>query len=358
VEEVDEMADGLPTVVSDVSRWYAATTLAVGEATGLLTPLLEGGGTAAELASRAGVDRRNAEVWGDAMVVAGYARHDGERYLPDEGVLGVLRGGFPFDLRAVVGLLAPLGGMLPRVERAISDGAGIPSVEIQASLGVLPEQVNGPMYQTFLLNDWIAANPPIEAALQSGIDAAEIGPGGGQALRILATAFPSSRFVGCDLDPNQVARASAAAAAAGLSNLRFEALDAAKMPMGSFDLVCAFDTFHHFGQPGAVLDSIRGALRAGGAFLVAEAAVSGDPMTDASDPFGIIVYGSNLLYCFQESKADGGAGLGATWAPKHLETLLIEHGFEVAATHVSDAGYLVTRAMLAERAPAGDIQAR
>jgi SAM-dependent methyltransferase len=351
VQEVDEVADELPMVVSDVSRWYAATTLAVGEATGLLTPLLEGGGTAAELASRANADRRNAEVWGDAMVAAGYARLDRERYLPDEDKLGLLRGGFPFDLRAVVGVLAPLGGMLPRVERAIRDGAGISSTEIQSNLGALPEQVNGPMYQTFLLDGWIAANPSIEAALHSGIDAAEIGPGGGLALRILATAFPRSRFVGYDLDPNQVARANAAAAEAGLSNLRFEALDAAKMPMGSFDLVCAFDTFHHFGQPRAVLDSIRGALRAGGAFLVAEAALSGDPMTDASDPFAIIVYGSNLLYCFQESKADGGAGLGATWAPTHLEPLLTEHGFDVAATHLSDAGYLVTCAIRAEHGP-------
>jgi SAM-dependent methyltransferase len=352
------MADELPMVVSDVARWYAATTLAVGAATGLLTPLLEGGGTAAELASRAGVDRRNAEVWGDAMVVAGYARRDGERYSPDDGVLGVLRGGFPFDLRAVVGLLAPLGGMLPRVERAIRDGAGIPSIEIQASLGVLPEQANGPMYQRFLLDDWIVANPPIEAGLQSGIDAAEIGPGSGQALRILATAFPGSRFVGCDLDPNQVERANSAAAEAGLTNLRFETLDAANLPLASFDLICAFDTFHHFGRPDAVLDSIRNALRAGGAFLVAEAALSGDPMTDASDPLGIIVYGSNLLYCFQESKADGGVGLGATWAPMHLEPLLTQHGFEVTATHASDAGYLVTRAAPAERAPSGDIPAR
>jgi Methylase involved in ubiquinone/menaquinone biosynthesis len=345
-------------VLSDVSRWYAATTMAVGERTGLLTPLLDGGGTAAELASRAGVDRRNAEVWGDAMVAAGYARLDGERYLPDESALGVLRGGFPFDLRAVVGLLAPLGGMLPRVERAIRDGAGISSTEIQADLGALPEQVNGPMYQTFLLDDWIAAHPPIEAALRSGIDAGEVGPGGGQALRILAAAFPRSRFVGYDLDPNQVERANASAAEAGLPNLRFEALDAATLPKASFDLVCAFDTFHHFGRPDAVLDSIRGALRAGGAFLVAEAAVSGNPMTDASDPFGIIVYGSSLLYCFQESKADGGAGLGATWAPQHLETLLAEHGFEVAETHASDAGYMVSRAIPAASASSSDISAR
>jgi SAM-dependent methyltransferase len=343
------MADGLPLIVSDVSRWYAATTLAIGEAAGLLTPLLEGGGTAQELASRSGVDGRNAEVWGDAMVVAGYAQLDGERYLPDEGALGILRGEFPFDLRAVIGILVPLGGMLPRIERAMREGGGISSGELQASLGVLPEQANGPMYRSFLLDDWIAAFPPTEAALRSGIDVGEIGPGGGIALRVLATAFSGSRFVGYDLDPNQVARANAAAAEAGLSNLRFEALDAARLPTGSFDLVCAFDTFHHFGQPDAILDSIRRALRPGGAFLVAEAAISGNPRTDASDPFAIIVYGSNLLYCFQESKAEGGAGLGATWAPTHLDTLLARHGFEVVASHASAAGYLITRAIVAER---------
>lgn len=341
------MSDELPLVVNDVARWYAATTLAVGERTGLLAALLDGGGTAAELASRAAVDRRNAEVWGDAMVAAGYARLDGDRYLPDEDALGVLRGGFPFDMRAVVAILSTLGAMLPRVERAIRDGAGLSSSEIQANLGALPEQINSPMYETLLIGDWIAANPEIEAVLGSGIDVAEIGSGGGQALRLLASAFAASRFVGYDLDPQQVERATHAATEAGLSNLRFEALDAAELPAASFDLVCVFDTFHHFGRPAAVLDAIRGALRDGGSLLIAETSLSGDPTTDASDPFAIITYGSNLLYCFQESKVDGGAGLGATWPPQHLEPLLTEHGFKVAATYVSEVGYAISRAMRA-----------
>jgi hypothetical protein len=79
--------------------------------------------------------------------------------------------------------------------------------------------------------------------------------------------------------------------------------------------------------------------------LIAEASLSGDPTVDAADPFAIIVYGSNLLYCFQEGKADGGAGLGATWSGQHLEAFLAEHRFGVAATHVSEAGYAVTRAV-------------
>lgn len=111
-----------------------------------------------------------------------------------------------------------------------------------------------------------------------------------------------------------------------------------------------FDAFHHLGQPAAVLRAVRSALRDGGSFLIAESSLSGDPTTDAADPFAIIVYGSNLLYCFQESLPDGGAGLGATWAGQDLEPFLAKHGFSVAATHISEAGYAVTRAVPVARA--------
>lgn len=341
------LADDVPLLLNDVRRWYAVTVVAAGIRTGLTAALLDGGGSATELGARARVDAANAAIWGDAMVAGGYARLDDDRYLPEEDVLGPLRGDFPFDLEAVVGLLSPLGGMIPRVEQAMRDGEGISSHEVQKRLGALPEQVNGPMYEQFLIADWIAAFPEVRDALRDGIDAAEIGPGGGQALRLLANAFPASRFVGYDLDPLQVERATAAAARAGLANLRFEARDAADLPASSFDLVCAFDTFHHFGRPEAIAGSIGRALRGGGSFLIAEAALSGDPTADAGDPFAIIVYGSNLLYCFQESKADGGVGLGATWPARNLETLLTSHGFTIAGTHASDAGYVLTRAVFA-----------
>ena len=339
------MSDAVPVLVRDVGRWYAITTLAVGIRTGLASALLDGGGSAAELASRAAVDPRNAAAWAETMVAAGYARADGDRYVADESNLGLLRGGFPFDLEAVVGLLAPLGGLLPRVEEAVRDGQGISSLEIQERLGDLTERVNGPMYERHLVGDWIAGFPDVEAALRAGIDVAEIGPGGGTALRLLAAAYPASRFTGYDLDPRQVERARDAAEAAGLPNLRFEARDAAELPSDSFDLVCAFDTLHHFGRPEAVVQAILGALRSGGSLLVAEASLSGDPMADAADPLAIIVYGSSLLYCLQESKAADGAGLGATWAPQHLGPLLAANGYSIAGTHESDAGYIVTRAI-------------
>lgn len=335
----------LPRVMDDVRGWYAATTLALGERTGLLEALLSGGGTAAGLAARARVDRRIATAWADAMVAAGYAHSVDGSYTPDEEAVGPLRGGFPLDMRAVVEFLAAAGSLLPRVETAFRDGAGIGSAELQAALGDLPTRISSPMYRMFLVDDWIGSHPEVKAAMRAGVDVAEIGPGEGVSLRHLGAAFPASRFVGYDLDLLQVERGNAAAQQDRLANVRLEVADG-RLPADSFDVVCIFDAFHHFTRPGDVLDDIRSALRVGGCLLLAEPALSGDPNADgAADRTAIITYGGDLLYCLQEGLADGGAGLGATYGGPALRQLLTDHGFAVERAHVSPVGYEVIRAI-------------
>ena len=335
----------LPRLFEDVARWYAVTALALGIRTGLIDPLLAGGGSAAELAAAAGVDPGNAARWADAMVVAGYATVADGRFEPVEETLGLLRGGVPIDVRAVVELLVPLGSILPRVATAIRDGDGIRSAEFQAALGMTSERVNAPMYRAFLLDEWIAGHPELAATLERGIDVAEVGPGSGTALRILAGAFPASRFVGYDVDVATVREAVAAAAAEGLANLRFEAVDGGAMPRASFDLVCMFDAFHHVTDPSGVLDGMRAALRPGGSLLLAESALSGDPTRDAADPTSPIIYGCDLLYCYQESKLPGRPGTGATWPARGLGAMLADRGFSEAGRVASQAGYVVIRAV-------------
>ena len=331
--------------MDDVRGWYAATTLALGERTGLLEALLSGGGTAAGLAARARVDRRIATAWADAMVAAGYAHSADGSYTPDEDAVGPLRGGFPFDLRAVVEFLAAAGSMFPRVETAFRDGAGIGSTEFQVALGDLPTRISTPMYRMFLVDDWIGSHPAVMAAMRAGVDVAEIGPGDGVALRHLGSAFPTSRFVGYDLDALQVERGNVAAQRDGLVNVRLAVADG-PLPQGAFDVVCIFDAFHHFTRPGDVLDDVRSALRDGGCLLLAEPALTGDPNVDAAaDPTAIITYGGDLVYCLQEGLSDGGAGLGATFGGPALRRLLADHGFAVEATHVSPVGYEVLRAV-------------
>jgi SAM-dependent methyltransferase len=334
----------LPLLINDVARWYAATTVALGVRTGLVDALLAGGGTAPDLAATANVDADNAARWADAMVSAGYATVSDGHYAPVEDALGLIRGGTILDFRAIVELLVPLGALLPRAVTAIRDGRGISSAEFQAALGMTAERVNVPMYQGLLLSEWIDGHPALRDALQHGIDVAEVGPGGGTALRILASAFPASRFIGFDVDAATVADANAAVEGERLTNVRFEAVDGSSMPQAAFDLVCMFDAFHHLTDPDGVLEGMRAALRPGGSLLLAEAALSGDPVLDASDPTSIIVYGSDLVYCYQESRADDGAGLGSTWAGRGLAEMLARHGFAEAGRVESQAGYIVVRA--------------
>ena len=301
----------LPLLFQDAARWYAATTVALGIRTGLIDALLAGGGTAAEMAAAAAVDPDNAARWADAMVTGGYATLADGQYAPLEDALGLLRSGAPLDVRAILDLLVPLGALLPRVETAIRDGGGIRSAEFQAMPGMTPERVNVPMYEQLLLSEWIAGHPELEAALEQGIEVAAVGPGGGTALRLLARAFPASRFTGFDIDAATIAGARGVAAAAGLANLRFEEADASILPAAAFDLVCLFDAFHHMTDPAGVLDGIRTALRPDGSLLLAEASLSGDPAADAADPAAILAYGSDLLYCYQESKVAGSPGMGS-----------------------------------------------
>jgi SAM-dependent methyltransferase len=338
------MANDLPPLFHDVARWYAATTVALGIRTGLVDALLSGCGTTAELATAAGVDAGNAERWADAMVAGGYATRVDGRYAPVEEALALLRGGAILDVRAIVELLVPLGGLLPRTVEAMRDGGGIGSAEFQAALGMSAERVNVPMYEALLLPEWIGGHGALHEALERGIDIAEVGPGGGTALRLLARAFPASRFVGFDVDAATVADANAAAEAERLENVRFEARDGRTLPAAAFDLVCMLDAFHHLPDPDAVLDGMRAALRPGGSLLLAEAGLSGDPALDAADPTAVIVYGSDLAYCYQESRADGGAGLGSTWAGRGLAGMLAAHGFEETGRVESQAGYVVIRA--------------
>ena len=309
--------------------------------------MLAGGGSAGELAATAGVDEDNAARWADAMVAGGYATVTDARYAPVEDAMGLLRGGAMLDVRAIVELLVPLGALLPRVETAIRDGGGISSAEFQAALGMTAERVNAPMYEQLLLSEWIAGHPDLHAALERGVEVAEVGPGGGTALRILARRFPASRFVGFDIDAATVAEANEAVTAEGLANLRFEAVDASTLPEKAFDIVCLFDAFHHMTDPGAVLEGIRASLRPGGSLLLAEAALSGDAAADAADPTAVIVYGSDLIYCFQESKLAGQPGLGATWPGRGLTAMLARHGFAEIGRVESQAGYVVIRAVAA-----------
>jgi ubiquinone/menaquinone biosynthesis C-methylase UbiE len=101
----------------------------------------------------------------------------------------------------------------------------------------------------------------------------EIGCGQGEGIRQIQAAFDARRIDAFDLDPAQVARASARLAAhpAGAA-VRLWVGDAERIPVadGTYDAVFEFTILHHVPHWVRALDEIRRVLKPGGLFLFEE----------------------------------------------------------------------------------------
>lgn len=87
---------------------------------------------------------------------------------------------------------------------------------------------------------YCAIGPRIAAGIGDAKTVLDFGCGVGILTTFYARQFPDRTFVGIDRSPASIARAKERAAAAGLTNLRFDCLDVAEEPLaGVYDLIIA-----------------------------------------------------------------------------------------------------------------------
>ncbi len=159
------------------------------------------------------------------------------------------------------------------------------------------ERDNAGLYETALVRQWIPSMPAVQSLLEQGVDVADIGCGRGHVIRLLAQAFPASRFVGYDVFAPSVAYANARAAELGLSpRVRFEQLDAIVQPVASADLITTFQMVHDVPDPLRMLRAIRASLRPGGHYVCLDARVS-ERIEERTEPIDLVRYGFSLTYC-------------------------------------------------------------
>ncbi|MCC6386027.1 MAG: methyltransferase regulatory domain-containing protein [Dehalococcoidia bacterium] len=107
----------------------------------------------------------------------------------------------------------------------------------------------------------------------------EVGCGDGGNVIPMALALPGSAFLGIDLAPTAIAKARAAAAAAGVSNARFEMADLAALPgeFGGFDYVIAHGVYSWVPAPvrAALLELVRERMAPAGIAFVSYNALPG-----------------------------------------------------------------------------------
>ncbi len=318
-------AEGMVTLMIDL-----------GHRTGLLDTLAAGGGSSAELAERAGATERYVREWLGAMVTAGIADYDPvtRRYtLPPEHAL-CLSGPGSANLAPFSRVDTLLAGHVAGVARAVREGGGVPYSAFRPEFTDVMDQASRGLFDGQLIDGILPLAPHVPDLLSAGARVADVGCGTGHAVNLMARAFPRSTFVGYDFAEDAIARARAEAIRWGLSNVTFEVLDVARLPVDQrFDVITAFDAIHDQVDPARVLAGVHEALRPGGWFLMFDIRAASALEDNIGNPFAPWLYGISTLHCLTVSLAGGGAGLGTVWGEQVALRMLAEAGFVDVTVH-------------------------
>jgi len=313
--------------------------ISVGHRTGLFdTMAAMPAATSAEIAARAGLNERYVREWLAAMTTGKIVDHDGAA-----GSFSLPAGHAAWLTRAAgldnLAIQAQYVGLLALVEDQIVDcfrqGGGVPYSAFPRLQAVMAEDT-GAVHDATLIDVTLPLVPGLVDRLGQGIDVADVGCGSGHAINLMAGAFPSSRFTGFDLSDTGLAAAMAEAERKGLTNVRFEKRDAARLgETARFDFMTTFDAVHDQARPDLVLAGIAQALRPGGVYLCVDIAASSELSENLDHPFGPFGYTISCMHCMTVSLADGGMGLGTMWGEQKAQQMLTDAGFtSIEAAHV------------------------
>lgn len=286
--------------------------------------------TSLEIAERAGLDERYVREWLGAMATGGIVEVDAAStvyHLPAEHAACLTREARPGNMAATAQWIAVLGGVESEIVECFEHGGGVPYDAYDRFHAVMAEESDQTVVAV-LIDVLLPAVPGIVERLEKGIHVLDVGCGSGRALAEMARAFPRSKFTGYDLSKEAVTNAKAAAAADGISNLRFEVRDVSRLDdVDCFDLITAFDAIHDQARPDTVLAGISSALRPDGTFLMQDIAGTSHVHEDQEGPMAPFLYTISCMHCMSVSLAQDGMGLGAMWGRATATRMLGEAGF-------------------------------
>lgn len=283
--------------------------------------------TAEALAAATGTFPRYVLEWAQQQAASGYLEYDAEskRYrLPPEQAFCLANDDSPLHLFAVSEFMAAIYAAIERTEQNFRSGDGMHWGEHHPCLFHAQEYFNRGVYLSEIVSQWMPALG-LDRRLARGIDFADVGCGHGLTTRILARAYPNSRFVGFDNHPTSIATAARKAAQEGLDNVRFEVADATTFP-GRYDVVACFECFHDMGDPGGVARRARESLKRRGQFVVVDPN-AGDRPEDNLTPLGRLFYTGSTVMCCPASRALGGPALGAQAGARRTIQTIRKGGF-------------------------------
>lgn len=286
--------------------------------------------TSADIATRAGLHERYVREWLAVMVTAGVVEYDpatrGYR-LPDEHACWLTREASPDNLAVTAQMLPSIGSVETGLVDCFRRGGGLAYADYERFHEVMAED-SGQTVVAALFDGILPLVAGLHERLEEGIRMLDVGCGRGRALLALAERFPRSRFTGLDLCSEPIEWARAQAAERGLSNLTFDARDAATGDLGGpYELITAFDAVHDQRDPAALLAAIAKGLTRDGVFLMQDIAGSSQLEKNLEHPIAPLLYAISTAHCISVSLGQGGEGLGTLWGEECATSMLGAAGF-------------------------------
>jgi len=294
--------------------------------------------TTAEIAAAAGLHERYVRENLGALTTGGIVEHDAadDTYiLPAEHAVSLTTAAGPNNLALMMGMVPMVAEVEQDVLRCFREGGGVPYDRYPTFHRRMAEMTKATV-DASLIDGTVELVPGLRAALERGIDVADVGCGAGYAINVLARAFPNSRFTGYDLCAVPIAAATAQAEEWGLTNVRFEQRDVTSLgEVDAFDWILTLDAVHDQAHPDRVLAGIARALRPDGVYFCIDVSASSDVHENLEHPLGPTLYTVSTMHCMSVSLASDGAGLGAMWGEQTALAMLADAGFtSVVTEHV------------------------
>lgn len=324
-------------VAQVMNHAWLALLLSLGERLGLHDVLadLDAPAAADQIAQKAGCDARYVEEWAWGMRAGGllesFTDTDGAtRFaLPDGYAPALTARGGPAHWSRITTQITALAGLENPLVEAFRTGSGLGAEHYEGRIAEVLAGESGPIFETVLLTEVIPLLG-IGAALEQGVRVLDLGCGTGQALEILARAYPRCRFTGVDQSTDAIA--SARARTAGL-RAQVDLLVAdieTDLPAGPFDLVMAANVVHDLSDPVGFLRRAHPITAPGGTIYLHELGFSTSMEENVADPhaLGVITFG--LFHCLPLAKRRPGIAPGGMWGSTSYRDALTEAGFENA----------------------------
>ncbi|HSK19922.1 MAG TPA: class I SAM-dependent methyltransferase [Longimicrobiales bacterium] len=327
----DTLNELLGRTLVDIGAAVQAPLMILGSRLGLFEALADGFVTTSELAERTGTTERYVREWVRAQAAAGYVAYDADtdRYaLTPEQALVFADRTSPAYLIVGFEQAMIMGARSEQVEESFRTGEGIRWHDHDPNLSCSTARFFEPGYRANLVSGWLPALEGAEEKLRAGARVADVGCGYGISTRLMAEAFPESRFFGFDYHEGSIDAANADARAAGVADrVTFERTTAKDFPGRGYDLITMFDCLHDLGDPVGAAMHAKQALAPDGILMVVEPR-AGDRVEENLNPVGRLYYAASTLICTPTSLSqEVGLALGAQAGEAAIRAVLEEAGF-------------------------------